>query len=64
LPANIFQYHYLGKEDQNIKVSMISPVIRKQENSVLIQLDNYGHSCCWEDDWPVFLSKLRFVTKD
>jgi len=64
LPAKIQQYHYLGKQDKNIRVSMIKHVVKKQGNSQLILLDNYSHSCCWEDDWPVILSQLRIVTNE
>ena len=57
LPTNILQYHYLGRRDQNIKTSMITPVINKQETAGLFLIDSYGHYCCWEEDWPDFLEK-------
>jgi len=58
LPSSIRQYHYLGKRDRNIKVSMTLPVVNKQDNSELLLLDHYGHDCCWEADWLDFLKKL------
>lgn len=57
LSPDIRQYHYLGKRDQNIIISMITPIINKQEQAELLLLDHYGHHCCWEKDWPDFLEK-------
>jgi len=59
LPATIRQQHYASHNDNNIPPDIIRPVVKRQLNAEFILLEKPDHHCCWQQYWPMILSKLK-----
>jgi len=58
LPKSIQQFHYLGTADTNILATWIKPVIQRQYNATLYNIEKIDHNCCWEKQWRTILRQL------
>lgn len=56
------QVIFVGGEDENVPLSVVTPYARRfTKDSVisLIVIPTYSHSCCWARQWPDLLLRAR-----
>lgn len=53
--ASIPHLQYIGTRDVVVPPQIASPYARSQPGVELIEIDDFGHACCWEEAWPEIL---------
>lgn len=62
LPPGITQIHYLGGRDQIVPPQLTRSFVNKQApNTVLIEVDDFDHHCCWASVWPTLLGRSQTI---
>ncbi|MEN8207337.1 MAG: alpha/beta hydrolase [Pseudomonadota bacterium] len=56
LNPRIHQLHLVGEDDTNITPQLIQEVESRQENSELVIVTGFDHTCCWQELWPEVLA--------
>lgn len=59
LPANIFQLHVAGAEDDNVPPDLIRAAVKQQPSAQVLVLPRADHNCCWEQHWPALLEQIN-----
>lgn len=62
LPDSVFQLHVVGEKDTNVSLDLISPALQHQPSPQLIVIPDADHDCCWENQWPSILKKIKIVS--
>ncbi len=55
LPAALPQIHWLGGEDSNVPVELITAALEHQPGARVEIIPEFNHICCWVDRWPELL---------
>ena len=59
LPNRISQWHFVGGRDGVVPPALVKGYIRDQENALGISVQNFSHSCCWENVWGKVVRGMR-----
>ncbi|MGR9108659.1 MAG: alpha/beta fold hydrolase [Gammaproteobacteria bacterium] len=61
LPATVKEFHYLGRNDKNILPEFVLPRKKFHANVEITILEDFDHSCCWEEIWPSVLRRIAVL---
>lgn len=59
LPKSIVQLHYVGGQDSNVPPWIPARLVRQYPESQLIIMQEFSHTCCWRDYWPMILDQIN-----
>ena len=59
LPFAVKQWHFVGGRDGVVPPALVKGYVRGQSNALGISVDNFSHSCCWEDIWGNIALAIR-----
>jgi hypothetical protein len=58
----IKQIHFIGAKDQVIPIEITQGYLKKltkPNQAQLIEIKDYGHVCCWQQNWPALLNRIQ-----
>lgn len=61
--ANVPQFHWAGKQDQQVPPAILHAYLRHLHNPVAVtvqEVPDFDHACCWVSSWPTWLAKVPF----
>jgi pimeloyl-ACP methyl ester carboxylesterase len=56
------QTHFIGEKDQVIPIEITRDYLKKltkPNQSQLIEIKEYGHVCCWQENWTALLNRIQ-----
>ena len=60
---DIPKYQLVGRSDDNVPLKTVAHYGDDRSNVDLQVYDGFDHVCCWENEWPDFLTNLRFALR-
>lgn len=57
-PAAFRQIHLVGSEDELVPRQTIGRYIERQPQAQVLEVEGFGHVCCWVEHWPQLLADI------
>jgi len=58
LPKAIRQFHLYGGRDDVVPEFIVKKIAKNNNQARFIAYDQFGHHCCWGDEWEKILAKI------
>ncbi len=58
LPMSVKEMHFVGKNDTNVLPDFVLSRKRSRANIEVTVLENFDHTCCWQQIWPSVLKRI------
>lgn len=52
------EIHLLGEDDEVVPPHTVQRYFERNPGSVVWRFPEYGHVCCWRDEWPRIISRI------
>ncbi len=62
LNKDITGIHLIGKQDRVVPNEVTLAFVQKH-GGLVWRYDNYGHLCCWQDDWPEISERIANLVR-
>lgn len=60
--SHIPQWHFIGEKDEIVPAAMMNSYLTyfpKDSPIKVITIKNFGHQCCWDEQWPFLLKQIQ-----
>lgn len=57
-PASWPEIHLLGEEDEVVPPETVQRYFERHPRGVVWRYSNYGHVCCWREEWPRIVGRI------
>ena len=59
LQESIERWYFIGEKDRVMPAPLIQKAAQDDEGGKILRFENYDHRCCWEQEWPTLLQRIK-----